>query len=139
MYSNRPILLVEDGHATAPSVGMALEELGIRHAMVRVSNADEARTYLQNTTYEAPAVIFVDSPGERGNVVELVRVVKEDERLKDIPVIALTASGDAKVVDRSFELGAAGYVVKSADRGTFVETIRTICQYWTLSQVPADV
>jgi len=139
MYGNRPILLVEDGQATAPSVSTALEELGIRHAMVRVSNADEARRYLRDTTDEAPAVIFVDSPSERGSVVELVRVVKEDAKLKDIPVIALTASGDAKVVDRSFDLGAAGYVVKSADHGTFVETIRAVCQYWTLSCVPADV
>jgi DNA-binding NarL/FixJ family response regulator len=81
----------------------------------------------------------VDSPSGRGNVLELVRTVKQDERLKNIPVIAMTPSEDAEVIDESFGLGAAGYVVKSADRNEFIETVRAICQYWTLSQVPANV
>ncbi len=139
MYDGRPILLVEDGQATAPSVDAALDELGILHVMVRVSNADEARVYLRDTFRGEPSVIFVDSPSGRGSVLELVRAVKQDERLKNIPVIALTPSGDAEVIDESFELGAAGYVVKSADRDEFIEAVRAICQYWTLSQVPADV
>lgn len=139
MRGNRPILLVEGDQATVPSVSTALEELGVRHALVRVSNPDQARTYLRGTTDEVPAVIFVDSPSGGRNVLELVRVVKQDERLKDIPVIALTASGDTEVVDASFELGAAGYVVKSLDHGEFLRSVRAICRYWTLSYVPTDV
>jgi len=139
MHGNRPILLVEGGQAAAPSVSMALKELGIRHALVRVSNAEDARVYLRDTTDGAPAVIFVDSPSGQRNVLELVRVVKENEKLKDIPVIALTASGNTEVINRSFELGAAGYVIKSSDHAEFVESVRAICQYWTLSCVPTDV
>jgi two-component system, response regulator len=139
MYDSRPILLVEDGQATAPSVDAALDELGIRHVMVRVSDAEEARVCLRDTFKGEPSVIFVDSPSGRDNILELVRVVKQDERLKNIPVIAMTPSEDVEVVDESFELGAAGYVVKSADRDEFIETIRAICRYWTLSQVPADI
>jgi two-component system, response regulator len=139
MYDSRPILLVEDGQATAPSVDAVLDELGICHVTARVSDADEARVYLRDTFNEEPSVIFVDSPSGRGNVLELVRTVKQDERLKNIPVIAMTPSEDAEVIDESFGLGAAGYVVKSADRNEFIETVRAICQYWTLSQVPANV
>ena len=139
MDHNKPILLVEDGHAAPPTVGTVLDELGIRHDTVSASNSAEALAYLQETPLGEPSVILVDSSSGQPQVVDLVRVVKQHERLKNIPVIALTSSGEAGAVNQSFDLGAAGYVVKPSDYDQLVEAIRAIHQYWTLSKVPADV
>ena len=139
MCGSKPILLVEDGRATAPTVGTVLDELGISYGVVRVSEADEALVSLGETPSGKPSVILVDSSSGQANVLDLVRAVKQDERLNGIPVIVLTPSGDARVVNESFELGAAGYVVKPSDRQEFVEVLRTIHRYWTLSRVPSDV
>jgi DNA-binding NarL/FixJ family response regulator len=50
----------------------------------------------------------------------------------------LTTSSQQQDVVESFKLGAAGYMVKSVDYGKFVETIRTINLYWTLSELPSN-
>ncbi len=36
----------------------------------------------------------------------------------------------------SFKLGVAGYIIKPVDYRKFVEAIRTIDLYWTLSELP---
>ena len=139
MYDSRPILLVEDGQATVRTVRSAFGELGINRDVVHVSGADEALAYLRESASGEPAIIFLDSSRGQTGILDLLRVVKQDARLKSIPVIVLAPSSDAQVINESFELGAAGYVVKSRDRQEFIEAVRAIYQYWTLSQVPADL
>jgi len=72
------------------------------------------------------------------NGTEFLKIVKKDELLKKIPVVVLTTSSQQQDVVESFKLGAAGYMVKSVDYGKFVETIRTINLYWTLSELPSN-
>jgi DNA-binding NarL/FixJ family response regulator len=72
----------------------------------------------------------------RMNGREFLQVIKEDERLKRIPVIVLTTSNDDWDMVESFKLSVAGYIVKPVDFTKFVEAIRTIDCYWTLSQMP---
>jgi len=139
MYGSKPILLVEDGQATAPTVRSAFGELGISRDVVHVSDADEALAYLKENASGEPSIIFLNSSSEQAGSLDLLRVVKRDARLRSIPVIALAPSSDTQVINESFELGAAGYVVKSSDRQEFIEAVRAIYEYWTLSQVPADV
>jgi DNA-binding NarL/FixJ family response regulator len=69
---------------------------------------------------------------------EFLRIVKADKELKKIPVVILTTSNSDRDVVEAFELGAAGYMVKSVDYEKFVETIRAIDQYWTLSKLPSN-
>jgi hypothetical protein len=38
----------------------------------------------------------------------------------------------------SFKLNVTGYVVKQIDYKKFVETIRTIDRYWSLSEMPKE-
>jgi len=139
MRESKPILLVEDANATGPTARTALDELGIRHGVVRVSNAAEALGYLKEASSPEPAVILVDGSSGQVDVLELVRALKQDEGLKQIPVITLTGSGDSRIINESFGLGAVGYVVKPSDHQEFVEVMRTIYRYWTLSRVPSDV
>jgi len=56
--------------------------------------------------------------------------------LKRIPVVVLTTSGEKQDVIDSFNLNVAGYMVKPLNYETFVETIRAIDLYWSVSEVP---
>ena len=80
--------------------------------------------------------IVLDGSHEEVSGLDVLRAVKRDDKLKAIPVITLAPSGDAKTINKSFELGAAGYVVKSDNHEDFVEAVRAVHQYWTLSEVP---
>ncbi|MCZ6774822.1 MAG: response regulator, partial [Ignavibacteria bacterium] len=59
-----------------------------------------------------------------------------DDVLKAIPVIVLTTSKEERDRIESFKLGVAGYMIKPVDYQQFVEVIRAIDLYWTLSELP---
>ena len=72
------------------------------------------------------------------NGTEFMRIVKADEALRRIPIVVLTTSNSEQDISNSFGLGAAGYMVKSVDYKKFMEIIKTIDLYWTLSKLPAN-
>jgi len=72
------------------------------------------------------------------NGIEFLKIAKTDEELKSIPVVVLTTSSSEQDIVESFAFGAAGYMVKSVDYGKFMEIIRAIDGYWTLSELPPD-
>jgi CheY-like chemotaxis protein len=75
----------------------------------------------------------------RMNGLEFLEVVKADPLLKRIPVIVLTTSRQEQDRVASFCLGVAGYMVKPVNYHQFVEVVRTIDLYWTLSELSPEV
>jgi len=132
----KPILLVEDDPVDAQAVKRALLDSDVADAMVHVPSAPAAVAYLRSTETDRPALILLDlnMPGADG--LEFLRVVKGDPCLRDIPVVVLTASHEPCDILRGFDLGIAGYMVKSSGYEGFLQTIRTIQAYWNLSQYP---
>jgi len=53
-----------------------------------------------------------------------------------IPVVILTTSKEDEDKMDSFNLGISGYMMKPVNYKDFVEVIRTIKLYWTLSESP---
>ena len=137
MVSNKPILLVEMRQDSTPSAWDILNELGIAGRVVRRSNAGEALAYLQETRVEKPTVIFLDGFEPDENGLDLIRTFKYSERFGSIPVIPLAATAnDPAAIDECYRIGVAGYIVKSSNRSELLEAVRTVHQYWTLSESP---
>ncbi len=132
----KPILLVEDDRIDAMTVERALKDLKVKNELVRKVNGTEALDYLKDADNRKPCVILLDLNMPKMNGVEFLKRVKPDEELKRIPVIVLTTSKEEHDVVDSFNLGVAGYIVKPADYKKFVEAIRTLNLYWTLSELP---
>jgi len=138
MRNSKPILLIEDDNVDVMTVERVLRELKIANQLVSTSNGEQALEYLRTNDNKKPCVILLDLNMPKMNGTEFLKIVKTDEALKKIPVVVLTTSGQQQDVVESFKLGAAGYMVKSVDYGKFVETIRTINLYWTLSELPSN-
>ncbi len=136
MLSSKPILLVEDDSVDAMTVKRAIEDIGSKDTLVRSANGEEALDYLRNETNKRPRLILLDLNMPKMNGIEFLKHIKADNVLKRVPVIVLTTSMEDQDILRSFELSIAGYVVKPLDYKKFVEIIRTISQYWALSQLP---
>ncbi len=92
--------------------------------------------FLRAPENESPCIILLDLNMPRMNGIEFLRVAKQDETLKRIPVVVLTTSGEEQDKVDSFDLGVAGYMIKPVDYQQFVEVMRTIDLYWTLSELP---
>ena len=136
MRNLRPILLVEDDRVDAMTVKRALKDLNVTNPLALKLNGEEALEHLINDGDEKPCVILLDLNMPKMNGIEFLKIIKADDVLKKIPVVVLTTSKDEQDVINSFEFGVAGYIVKPADYKKFVEAIRTVNLYWTLSELP---
>lgn len=136
MKDSRPILLVENDPVQAKTVERAFEALNVRIPCIHFTDGNDALVHLRHQNREKPWLILLnlDLPGITG--VEFLEAVKSDETLKTIPVVLLTASSQQDDIARSFELGAAGYMIKTSEYEGLLETIKTIAQYWNLCERP---
>ena len=136
MRSAKPILLVEDDREDAMTVGLALKDLKVTNQLVLTINGEEALEHLKSESNKKPCVILLDLKMPKMDGIEFLKIAKADEGLKKIPVVMLTTSKEEQDVVESFKLGVAGYIVKPADYKKFVDAIRTINLYRTLSELP---
>ena len=138
MRNSKPILLVEDDDLDAMTVKRALRDLKVTNQLVHTGDGEEALEYLRSEDNGKPCVVLLDLNMPKINGFEFLKIAKADERLKKIPVVVLTTSKEEQDIVESFELGVAGYMLKSVGYKKFVETIRTINLYWTLSELPPN-
>ncbi len=131
------ILLVEDDRVDVMTIKRAMKEINITNPLVAVGNGEEALAYLRDNNNKKPAIILLDLNMPRMNGLEFLEIVKKDGLLKRIPVIILTTSKEDQDKLEGFGLGVAGYMVKPVDYQQFVDVIRTIDTYWSLSELPA--
>lgn len=135
MRNNVLILLVEDDRVDAMTVKRALKDLKVTNPLVIVSNGEEALAFLRDEQNERPGIILLDLNMPKMNGTEFLKVAKHDAALKSIPVVVLTNSKEEQDKIDSFNLGVAGYMIKPVDYKQFVEVVRTIDLYWTLSEL----
>jgi CheY-like chemotaxis protein len=136
MKNLKPILLVEDDSVDAMTVKRALKELNVTNQLVHSIDGEQALEYLKTDDNKKPCVILLDLNMPKMNGIEFLQAVKEDEKLKKTPIVVLTTSKEENDVTTSFRFSIAGYMVKPVDYKKFVEAIRAINLYWTLSELP---
>ena len=130
------ILLVEDDVVDVMTVKRAFKEIKVTNPLVVAANGEEALAYLRDEKNKKPGIILLDLNMSKMNGIEFLEVAKKDEALKGIPVIVLTTSKEEQDKVNSFGLSVAGYMVKPVDYKQFVEVLRTINLYWTISELP---
>lgn len=136
VQSKRAILLVGRLSEGAGSLRQALDELGLDDCEIRSVAVAEAWPCLQGMTEAKPGVVLLALEGSSGEELSLLKRLKEDGRLWRLPVVVLGPSGDSCLVGKSFALGAAGYMAKSADSRELAALVHTVGQYWKLSELP---
>ncbi|MCK6422003.1 MAG: response regulator [Aquabacterium sp.] len=136
-HPGRPILLVEDDQIDTMTVMRALKELHVTNPVDKAENGEAALALLRQPGASLPCLILLDLNMPVMGGIEFLRVVKaEDSPLRRIPVVVLTTSEEQQDKVESFDLGVAGYIRKPVDYRRFVDTMRTINAYWTVSELP---
>ena len=138
MNSKKPILLVEDDKVDAMTVKRSLREIHVTNDVVVAGNGEDALQFLRQPNAELPCIILLDLNMPKMNGLELLQIIKKDHSLKKIPVVVLTTSKNDQDKFESFDLGVAGYMIKPVDYQQFVDVVRTINLYWTLSEMPDE-
>ncbi len=135
--SSQPILIVEDSPEDYETTLRAFKKSGLANPVFRCEDGDEALDYLfRRGEYRdmekspRPGIILLDLnlPGTDGR--EVLREIKKDGTLKNIPVIILTTSTNEQDIEGCYDAGASSYLSKPVDLNGFMESIQRLTNYW---------
>lgn len=136
MRNNKPILLVEDDEVDVLTVQRALRDLKVANPLRIAGNGEEALEILNEPSEVRPAIILLDLNMPRMNGLEFLRHARKDGSIDGIPVVVLTTSRQDQDIVEGFHLNVSGYMVKPVDYRKFVEVMKAIDLYWSLSELP---
>ena len=111
----------------------------------RCLDGDEALDFLHReggyTQLEScwlPSLVLLDLnlPGSDGR--EVLRSIKQDERLKVIPVVIFTTSSNPKDIETCYQYGANSYLIKPMNTQQLKTSVRLFFDYWfKATQLPS--
>jgi len=143
MVEIRTILFAEDN---PKDVELTLEALGdhnLANNVIVVRDGVETMDYLRcEGKYKQrkpgnPAVLLLDIKMPRMDGIEVLRAIRNDNKLKMLPVVMLTSSREEQDLIKSYELGVNAYVVKPVDFKEFIEAVKQIGVFWAvINEVP---
>ncbi len=134
MITNKPIMLIEDDLIDQMTVKRAFKELKVVNELQIANNGEEALEILNDKSNVKPGIILLDLNMPKMNGIEFLQEIKEYKEFKTIPVIVLTTSKHEQDKVETFNLGVSGYMVKPVDYEQFLEIMKSIRKYWSLSE-----
>src|SRR5918911_1812457 len=135
-FHSRPveILLVEDNPGDARLTQEALKEAKIRNTLHHACDGVEAMAFLRREgafrNAPMPDIVLLDLNLPRKDGREVLAEMKQDMRLRSIPVVVLTTSEAEQDIVRTYQLHANCYITKPVDLEKFIEIIRAIEDFW---------
>jgi CheY-like chemotaxis protein len=131
------ILLVEDDPAHAEIVRRNFEEFRLANHLLHLTDGQAALDYLwRRGEYgnpglsPRPGLILLDLRLPKVDGLEVLRTIKSDANLKNIPVIILTTSAAERDMTQAYDNFANSYLVKPVDFPQFMELMNALGYYW---------
>jgi CheY-like chemotaxis protein len=107
MIDMAKILIAEDERDIRELITFTLRYAG--HEVHQASNGEEALNLAKEVV---PELILMDVRMPKMTGYEACRHMKADEKLKDIPVVFLSAKGQETEIQTGLEVGATDYILK---------------------------
>ncbi|MEF3254304.1 MAG: response regulator, partial [Deferribacterales bacterium] len=133
-FSNIKALIVDDNYINQNIFKTMLGRLGIDSDLA--SDGRVALKKIEDTMYD---IIFMDiqMPGQDG--YEVTRLIRANERYKNIPIIAVTAHAFKEDVEKALNSGMNDHIAKPLKFDTLVKTISKWINLETKIVIPGEV
>lgn len=136
------ILIAEDDKSHFELIRKNLLRAGVCNKMLCLADGQEILNFLfdmdkggkgeyNNKEY----ILLLDLSIPRVDGVEVLEKIKQDTKLKRIPVIILTAADDPDIIERCHNLGCSTYIVKPTKYEDFEETIQKIGHFLSVVEI----
>ena len=136
------VIFIEDSPEDADLTLRSLRKYKLANRLKLIDDGQKAMEYLfgdgeiSESMTNIPKLILLDLKLPKVNGLEILERMKQDERLKDIPVVVLTSSNENIDIKKAYELGANSYIVKPVDFAKFTEAIQQVGMYWLVLNQP---
>jgi two-component system, chemotaxis family, response regulator Rcp1 len=128
------ILLVEDGLLDAKLTIAALRKSGLRYRLTLIRDGEEAVQFLLQAGKFAqaprPDLILLDLLLPKRDGLEVLTEVRQDDQLRDIPVVILTASEDEQSRSLAELYQVEHYLRKPVNFDKFLEVVKKLRHRW---------
>ena len=109
------ILLADDDTDDCLFFKQALAEISISSNLTIVRDGEELMNYLNGNLEQMPSVLFLDINMPRKNGMECLVEIKQNEKLKDIPVVMFSTTNSQDTINVLLKNGALVYIHKPND------------------------
>ena len=137
------VLLVEDNPHDAELTIRVFKKHNLAGRLFHVKDGAEALDFLlardRQDGPEAdapPRVVLLDLKLPKVDGLEVLRIMKADERTRTIPVVVVTSSAEDPDIEAAYRLGANSYVIKPVQFEAFMEVMRRLGIYWLTANRP---
>ncbi len=135
------ILLVEDNEGDILLTLEAFKDLKVKNTIAVVKDGIEAIEFLkkegQFSERVLPHLVLLDINMPKLNGIEVLDFIKNDERLRRIPVVMLTTSSSESDITECYNKLANCYITKPLDFGKFQDVVDAIESFWfSIAQLP---
>jgi len=140
------LLLADDDPDDRLLARQALEKSRLANDLHCVEDGEELLDYLHRRGKYSdpkksprPGLILLDLNMPRKDGREALREIKNDPKLRDIPIVILTTSKAEEDVARTYHLGVNSYITKPVKFAALVEIMRALGKYWfEIVELPDD-
>ncbi|MDQ2777013.1 MAG: response regulator [Acidobacteriota bacterium] len=138
------LVVVDDNPVEIYLLKEALQQVSAEFTLHTFQSGDTASRYfrsaVQNHPAKRPHIILLDInlPGKSG--LELLDQIKNDERLRTIPVIMVSTSANPRDVQQAYASHASCYLVKRMDADAHIDALQRLLTFWSLTaRLPKQV
>lgn len=139
------LLIAEDSDEDFEVLQLLMKQMQVRNPIYRCTNGDKVLDFLYHEgdydepeSAPRPSVILLDLnlPGTDGR--DILEQLKQDQNLKEIPIIVFTTSSNPKDIEFCYEKGANGYLIKPVDSDELEKTVQAFVGYWLEANTPPN-
>lgn len=116
------VLVVDDAATMRRIVRSLLRELGLKN----VREAEDGQMALEDLKRQKADLVVSDWSMPKMNGIELLRAIRQDEVLKDTPVLMVTAEAKKESIMEAVQAGVNNYIVKPFNAKTLEEKLSKI-------------
>ncbi|MCI4670574.1 MAG: response regulator [Bacteroidia bacterium] len=133
------ILLIEDNPAEILLTKEGLKEIGFSGNLDVLKDGEIALTYLKRLGKDIksgkldlkPDIILLDLNLPKVSGMELLRFIKGNPDLQQIPTLILSTSSKTSDIESSYSNQANSYLVKPMEFDKFIELLQSVISYWS--------
>jgi CheY-like chemotaxis protein len=137
------VLLAEDNEHDIVATKRAWKKHHVANPLYIVKDGEECLDFLHQRgkysepeTPPRPGILLLDINMPKMDGLAVLKHIREDRKLRHLPVVILTSSKDEEDRLKSYNLGVNAYIVKPVGFNNFSEAVRTINLFWELVDLP---
>ena len=117
------IMVIDDSQVSLILMKSIIDELGQGHTVLLEEDSRMAVGRMKETR---PDIVILDIMMPEVDGLSILRLMRDDKLLNNIPVIVLSALGDSKIETEALTLGASYYLRKPLNQNILVPIIRKL-------------